>query len=467
MKLLLSSGWHGFAPCWVFLASAAVVRATGKYFLGLLMVPGLYYLIVGVHVRNLWIWSSQDGMESAFSVLWGGLLFYVLSPYIRSNLSVSDASRAAGLVFPLIILSRLDDVFALPAFAGALLCTETGWRARIRSAAWLVLPASSTLLLYLLYNYVTAGVAMPLSGSTKSGFAGVTEAYLTMVIHFPVILNVKEWFTGSTSDGSVIFSNSFRYVEILYPLIAASFGAAFLYANRRSSRAYSILLAVCSYIIIKTSFNFLFVHPWHQSDWYYALVTLALSFMGAVASRGLWSRVEGQVTLRTGIITVYLLLMMLSASQFYASIVYPSSPSLEEAYWRRAEIIRHELERAGCQGIINVDDGISAFLLDVPSMHGFAFATDRAAQHAFKDGKMLSLANSRGINTIAGFGYLTTDAPPVTDAEIRRYLLGNNLSRQVILNDEQDYEFSLAYYDPVLKMPFIRFAPMIATGKRK
>ncbi len=445
----------------VSLASAAIVKATGRYFLGLLVVPGLYYLIVGVHVRNLWIWSSLDGMESAFSILWGGLLFYVLSPYIRNDRRLTEASRAAGLVFPFIILSRLDDFFVLPAFVLALVCEKTSRGKRLAAAAWLLLPSCFTIALYLLYNYVTAGVAMPLSGSTKSGFAGGTEAYLAMVIHIPVALNIKEWLTGSSSDGYAIFSNSFRYVEVLYPLTAASFGATFLYKSRHRSPSYSILLAVCIYIIIKTFYNFLFVHPWHQSDWYYAMATLSLSFLGAVASRGFWSRIESQTILRNGIVTGYLLIMLLSASQFYASIVYPPSFSPEDNYWARAEAIRAELQRKGCHGIINVDDGISAFLLDLPSMHGFAFATDREAQRAYGDGKMLSLAYSRGINTLTGFGYLATDSPPLSDPEIRRYLLGNNLSRQVVLNDEKDYEFSLAYYDPVLKLPFIRFSPRV------
>ncbi len=57
----------------VVLANAAVVRMTGQALLGLLIVPGLYYLVVGVHASNLWIWSGMDGMESAFSVLFGGV----------------------------------------------------------------------------------------------------------------------------------------------------------------------------------------------------------------------------------------------------------------------------------------------------------------------------------------------------------------------------------------------------------
>ena len=112
--------------------------------------------------------------------------------------------------------------------------------------------------------------------------------------------------------------------------------------------------------------------------------------------------------------------------------------------------------------LVNVDDGITAFLLDFPNMHGFAFATDVEAQRAYRTGRMLSLAYSRGINTVAGLGYLSTDHAPQSDADIRKFL-GNNILSAQIMNSEMDqFEFSLAYYDPVLKMPFISFRPKTA-----
>ena len=65
----------------IILASAAVIRMTNQYFLGLLLVPGLYYIVIGVHINNLSIWAALDGMESAFSVLFGGIFFFVLSQF--------------------------------------------------------------------------------------------------------------------------------------------------------------------------------------------------------------------------------------------------------------------------------------------------------------------------------------------------------------------------------------------------
>ena len=91
-------------------------------------------------------------------------------------------------------------------------------------------------------------------------------------------------------------------------------------------------------------------------------------------------------------------------------------------------------------------------------MHGFAFATDVEAQKAHREGRMLTLAYSRGINTLAGAGYLANDNPPATDATIRDYLR-KSIAVETMKADEDDFTFTLAYYDPVLRMPFYSFAP--------
>jgi hypothetical protein len=92
-------------------------------------------------------------------------------------------------------------------------------------------------------------------------------------------------------------------------------------------------------------------------------------------------------------------------------------------------------------------------------MHGFAFATDVEAQRAYRTGRMLSLAYSRGINTVAGFEYMSGDYAPRSDIDIREFLRDNPLSADTMRSEMDQFEFSLAYYDPVLKMPFILFKP--------
>jgi hypothetical protein len=445
----------------VILASAAAIRMTNQYFLGLLLVPGLYYLAIGVHVRNLSIWSTLNGMESAPSILFGGLFFLVFSQYYGASSRSFDtvgAYRALGWVLPFLILSRLDDVFILPALLISLFLFESDARRRVIAGLWIATPSSIAILCYLAYNLSTAGVAMPLSGATKSGFVGFLSTYLSAAIHFPPIMDLKGFLSRKGSDGAVVFDNSFRMIEFLYPLIIGAFGAVAIWRYKRKQSSAAVLFGICLYIIFKTSYNLLFVHPWNQSDWYYAFAMLCLSVLGALALKEPWERLGAIPIAKYGVGTVYLLLMMLSASQYYASIVYQPRDLLSIAFWDRRDELRSQLVTHGVRGIINVDDGISAFLLDIPTMHGFAFATDLEAQRAHKTGHMLSLAYSRGINSITGFQYLSIDDPPRSSVDIRRYLRAS-LAVQTMYAELDDFDFSLAYYDPVLKMPFFAFQP--------
>jgi hypothetical protein len=458
MLLALSASTIG-----IILASAAVIRLTRQYFLGVLLVPGLFYLTVGVHVRALWVWSTLDGMESAFSTLFGGIFFYTLSYYFRrtpnSTFDPVSTYRALGFVLPFIILSRLDDFFLLPALLVTLLFFNTSMKSRIVAALWIGGPSTIAILGYLIYNKMTVGAAMPLSGSTKSGFAGFLSTYLTAAVHFPPIFNLKSLLIRQPADGAVVMTNSFRFVEVIYPLIAAGFGALVLWIYRKKQAGVSILFAICTFIVFKTGYNFLMVHPWHQAGWYYALISLSLSVLGALVLQEPWVRLQSFPAAKYGVMILYVMLTLLSGSQYYASVAYAPSDSREDQFWARHNEMRNQLLAHGVSGIINVDDGITAFLLDFPCMHGFAFATDVEAQRANREGKMLSLAYARGINTIAGFEYLSADVPPTTDAEIRQYLKDNPLAGSIIRADIDSYEFSLAYYDPVLKMPFLSFKP--------
>ena len=442
-------------------ASAAIVRITRVWFLGLLVVPGVYYLAVGIHVRNLWIWEALHGMESAYSVLFGGIFFYVFSHFIGASadkpFDIVRACRALGFVLPFLILSRLDDVFILPAFCLALLCFGFSRERIIAAGLWIASPSVLAVVCYMAYNKLTAGSAMPLSGATKAGFVGQIFIYLAAVIHFPPLLELKAHLTHTTADGSTVFSNSFRFVEVLYPLVIAAFGAAAVWQKRRTHAWLCLPFAVLLYILIKMSFNLLNVHPWHQADWYYAFAILSLSVLGAVALERPARLLREHTIAFKGVLTIYLLLVLLSGSQLYASMVFDPATA-QDQFWARKDQIRSQLVAHNVTGIINVDDGITAFLLDMPNMHGFAFATDVQAQKAHRQGTMLSLATERRINTIAGFSYITADTPPQTDAEIREYL-SHTLAWECIHSEADHFQFALAYYDPVLKMPFITFTP--------
>ena len=329
----------------VALASAAVIRMTRHQVLGLLMAPGLFYLLVGVQVKTLWIWSSLDGMESAFSTLFGGVLFFFLSFFMGASaparFKTVQVYRALGLLLPFLILSRLDDIFLVPAFLLALLAFETTFEEKLKAGLWISVPSVLAVLGYLVYNHLTVGAGMPLSGGTKSGFVGFLATYLSLAIHFPPILNLNHLLTHKAVDGATVFSNSFRFVELAYPLLLTGFGAAAIWKYARRQREYMVFFALCVYALLKLGYNFLMVHPWHQATWYYALIALSLSVMGAWLLRDPWSRLEQYPLGKYAVVTVYAGLMLLSASQYYAQIVYQSPDSLAtSAFWDRYGLLR-------------------------------------------------------------------------------------------------------------------------------
>ena len=445
----------------ITLAAAAVIRLTKQPALALLLVPGVFYLTAGVHVRTLSAWSALDGMESAFSVLFGGLFFFVYSLYGSDRKTPFDSvavCKALGLVLPFLILTRLDDVFILPAFMIALLLLDEPLRRRIVAALWIAGPSTVVVLVYMVYNKLSVGAAMPLSGGTKSGFVGFLSAYLTAAIHVPALLDLKTLLTKSPADGTSIFLNSFRFVEVAYPMVAAAFGVVVIRKYQRQAAGAFVILSVCLYIIFKEAYNFLNVHPWHQAGWYYIFIVLCLSVLGALALKKPWVALGTNTIARCGAITLAVALALLAGSQYYAGIVYPNTSDPVIKFWERQAEIRKALKDRGVHGVINVDDGITAFLLDVPNMHGFAFAIDLEGQKAHKAGRMLSLAYSRGIDAIAGFGYMTMDQALQSQDEIKGYL-AKSLANDGIRAELDQFEYSVVYLDPVLKMPFIAFKP--------
>jgi hypothetical protein len=445
----------------VVLTAAAIIRFTRMPILALLVVPGVYYLVVGVHVRNLSIWATLDGMESAFSVLFAGLFFEVASRVLTGPEAgdgrVVRLAKATGLVLPFLILSRLDDFFILPALAIALYLTDLPLRDKLKAILWMGLPSSLAILAYLIYNALTVGSAMPLSGSTKSGFVGFVTGYLLAGTHFPPIFDIKAMLTGKESDGLTILDNSFRFIEMFYPMLIAAYTAVIVWAYGRRQPEGFLIFGVAVFILFKTGYNFLMVHPWHQSGWYYLFTIVSLSVFAAFAGAGLKPLFDGKPAVRYGAWSLLLGLALLSGAQFYGRVAYAKPDSIA-LLWQNKDALRAELLKQGVTGIVNFDDGITAFLLDFPSLHGFAFATDKEAQKAEREGRLLSLAFGRKMNAIVGQAYLAAADLPDDEEKIRDFLK-KSVAAEAIRNDADRFRFFLLAQEKESRVPVIGFAP--------
>ncbi len=93
----------------------------------------------------------------------------------KNQLRLPFFTGALGLVLPFLILSRLDDVFLLPAFLCALLFVGMSWRERFYAGARGTLPSCIAVVCYMVYNKMTVGAAMPLKRRDQGRFCGPVD----------------------------------------------------------------------------------------------------------------------------------------------------------------------------------------------------------------------------------------------------------------------------------------------------
>ncbi len=107
-------------------------------------------------------------------------------------------------------------------------------------------------------------------------------------------------------------------------------------------------------------------------------------------------------------------------------------------------------------GVLEFDDGIFSFSLDVPVLHGHCFAADPDLLAARARGDLFRTAWDRGFRVFATLAYLHRPLPPDIDQATLDAVCLNEFLRS---ERERDWTFSVAYRDPVTQVTFIRFDP--------
>jgi hypothetical protein len=192
---------NGFQPLWLYLLTAvyAVSHGTPEMMCRIILIVQIVLLAAAaafLHSLVARFFSrraafvclalfgffvfipSVNGMESAILVLsLSATLFFGASAGILVR---NDAKRepAFGMLLGLLVLARLDMIFApLVVFVYALVrvvAAHGGRRLHIARAAGLVGGWAVVVAPYLIYNRVSFGAVMPISGALKSSFPAVT-----------------------------------------------------------------------------------------------------------------------------------------------------------------------------------------------------------------------------------------------------------------------------------------------------
>jgi hypothetical protein len=471
--LLITSFWLSVTAgtAGACLTSAAIYKYTRSTLLSTLVVPGVYYILIGVLYRNQMTWSNIDGMESGLSMFFGGILFYIFAANLLPGdngeidppATVRRVAWQVGLVLPWTVLARLDDVFLVPGFIVVVWFLLPTVKQRVLSAIALGAPTTAALACYLLYNKITTSMAMPVSGATKAGLAVGPNSYIILSALFPPLIDLKNAISSRQSHGDVLFLNNFRAVQLFYPVILCFFYVAVVRRFYAKRAAFLLPLGLVILICVKAGYNLVFVNFWHQGTWYFALPMLSATFLVAIMLGGACARLDPYPLARRLIVLTYALFFAAASGHFIQSVLY-GVPAKITAFWRDAPQIQKALDAAGVGGgLIEFDDGITGFLLDSSTIHGFGFAIDKQGAQALRDHRLLQMAYDRGHEVLTGFSYLPISASTTTSDDLREALRKNG-ALNLIESELDAFDFQVIYRHPATELTFIRFKPKAAAG---
>lgn len=452
----------------VALTSLAILQYTGSAFLGFLTVPGIYYLALGVGYDNWPIWHSANGLESGVSVLSTGLVLFVMAEEVnRTGFSIRamyDPSFRGlawrlGLVLPFIMLSRLDDVFVIPAFFLVfVLMPGVPFRDRIRPAFNVVALSTVMLILYLVYNKTYADVFLPVSGTTKGGFVLFRSLYVGLSGAFPFLIDLKEAATGRPSNPADLQANVFRFMQLVGPALMSLVYMLFAIRLRPRDPRYVLPMAFAIGILVKGTYNLSYVHLWHQGSWYYGLSILVTTFFFCILVGDAYARLKPRGFARRSLHFGYAVILVFTMGREIVNMSYvanhPESEFFEDRVAIQAQIDRIDADAK----LLELDDGIISFSMESPSIHAFGFASDKDTAAALREGRLLDHAHARGYDVFTSHLYVSIDPEMDSDA-IRERLKNAGAVQEQVKSELDRFDFDLLWVHEPSRTGFIRFAP--------
>lgn len=276
-----------FFSCLIFVAfgvslfSLSIIKLTNKFSLALLAsIPGFYYLFFSNIAPNYGnSWSFINGMESSLTILLFGILtFLLLNKNILEKFNFWKVCLVSFLL-TMISLSRLDNVFLFFPFILYVLFLSNK-RKRLSLLFATCIPPTILIGYYLIYNYLFCGIIIPTSGIIKlCQLPGYNLVYLKNAIipTAPVFLDYR-W-----------KHETYRILQVTIPTLAALFWLISKIAKRTHKIFYknnyqeNIILIFCIFVILKGSYNLIFVNLWQQGHWYFPLSIMIFNLILAIS----------------------------------------------------------------------------------------------------------------------------------------------------------------------------------------
>lgn len=467
LALMNIAAWSNVLLTWagVLLIGAAVRRATGSWLLACLVVPGVYFAVIGQAFGNLSIWNTFSGMENGLVLAITGLLLLQIADLGRDGRTAPGWKwwLLVGTTCAALMLARLDEVFVAPAMGLAwLFWRREGWVARIPPVVLLGLPSVAALGLYFAYNLAHVGVAMPVSGSAKGGGALLSNVYVTLVTFFGPVFDLRSGLTDYDGDRNVIAAAGFRVVQLVFPALLALLFAAITRSVHRDRPWAPFVFGICVAICIKAAYNFVAVNYWYQASWYFAVAMGSISFIGALLLAPLLERARsaGPAVLTLAVVLVAAM-SMAHASKVYAQRLTAQVPIERQAFVQAGPEIDAALEAVVPDArVLEFGDGMVNFTLDLPVRHGFALAAGIETLGALDQGRLLRNSHDDGYGIVASYDYIRWPGARVgmPSEEVVAFLKSSFLEDRVKAELDR-FDWSVVHVYEPLSIPFFAMTP--------
>ena len=353
----------------------------------LTLFPGWYSLLFEPRTRYggeggllyaLNPWSAIDGVESPVVILaWSVLFLSLTHNYTARLLGTSPAALRLTGYFPpaarwclaAILLGRLEQGLLLIAIAVAACTIPAASRLdRARDAATVLLPACLAGCIYVAFNMITVGTALPVSGLSKihSGLRGNMHAL---------------WFVLRGTIGSTWWLAATRLYPLLFGLSA---GVAMLVAAGASrwqwtrapgQGALPFYLSVFGLFLTMNALFLFGLEPIYSIGyWYFWPIAMVPSVLVSLWL-GVWT--ERHAGLRwpaLGFCCALLLfalpneMYLLDSPDVAQLFAFSSNQHVSDQLWRSRRPIRADLLRRYPDAkLVETFDGVFGFMLDLPA----------------------------------------------------------------------------------------------------
>lgn len=385
--------------------------------------PGfLWFVVALVASQYLANWSYLNGMESSVELLFLGLALACYS----TDRTAAFRLPLSMFFFGLMVLSRLDDILLLlPVLILVWRSHVGGPRRRVMAAVALPIAMIAA---YLVYNRISVGVFMPVSGSIKAGLSVSENLHYTLRLILP-----GRWSQMTVADN--LYSEIYmRILQMLAPIVLCG-----IFLIQRSRSIWGLIEALCVGVILKGAYSFINVATFHQGSWYFAssifIANLVIALMWDRTLNLAYPMKRKYTLVRPWIAALACGILTAISFNIYANhMMLNGGGRWQESILQQSDALRSMVQREGSDRFIEMNDGELAYATGMQTLSGQGLVLDPSAASALAHGHFFDIAFERGYCLMMASGMYKDQI----DAFLQRRKTGDHLPIYIIHGEEFD-----------------------------